>query len=475
MDKVKRSQIQNFMIYSCDVIGITIGYFLMTYLRFRMGVGYDWIHNHLIYNRWLMALLMLTLVYLLFYPNQDFFKRNFFKELIANLKTNLLVGTFMLSAAYLIKDADAYSRFISIGTMGFCFVWMQLSHCAYRDYVLRNRKHTKSTRKMLMVTTKAEAEKVVCDVLREKTWDLWVNGIVILDENMVGESVCGIPVVADGSSMYQYATRAVVDEVFLHIPGQERFSVKSMIQKFEAMGAKINLSIRLVEMDHEIPKKLDRVGSFHTVTFAEREIPLWMMIGKRMLDIIGSLSGLTLTALITVFLAPIIKLESPGPVFFSQERIGKNGRPFRIYKFRSMFVDAEERKQELMKQNEMQGFMFKMENDPRITNVGKFIRKTSIDELPQFWNILKGDMSLVGTRPPTVDEFEKYDGYHKKRLSMTPGLTGAWQAYGRSQMTDFEEIVELDVDYIENWSLKKDIFILFKTVIVVLSGESGAK
>ena len=145
------------------------------------------------------------------------------------------------------------------------------------------------------------------------------------------------------------------------------------------------------------------------------------------MDIVGAIVGLLITGIVTVFLAPALLIESPGPLFFSQVRVGKNGRRFKIYKFRSMYMDAEERKKELMSQNEMEGLMFKMENDPRVTKVGKFIRKTSIDELPQFWNILKGEMSLVGTRPPTEDEFLQYEGYHRRRLNMTPGLTGLWQ------------------------------------------------
>ena len=139
-----------------------------------------------------------------------------------------------------------------------------------------------------------------------------------------------------------------------------------------------------------------------------------------------------------------------------------------------MYADAEKRKKELMEKNEMSGLMFKMHDDPRITKIGKFIRRTSIDELPQFWNVLKGDMSLVGTRPPTVDEFEQYEGYHKQRLSMTPGLTGVWQVSGRNDIKDFEEIVAMDVDYINNWSLKKDLEIIIRTIQVVFT-SSGAR
>ena len=161
-------------------------------------------------------------------------------------------------------------------------------------------------------------------------------------------------------------------------------------------------------------------------------------------------------------------------LFFKQKRVGLNGRVFSIYKLRSMYVDAEQRKQELMAKNKMQGLMFKMDDDPRITRVGRFIRRTSIDELPQFWNVLRGDMSLVGTRPPTLDEYEQYDSHHKRRLSMKPGITGLWQVSGRSDIQDFEEVVKLDVAYIDHWSLALDMRILFKTVGVVLR-RTGAE
>ena len=180
-----------------------------------------------------------------------------------------------------------------------------------------------------------------------------------------------------------------------------------------------------------------------------------------------------MTGIISIFLVPAIKLESPGPVVFKQTRVGRNGRRFSIYKFRSMYIDAEERKKELMKHNEMNGLMFKMKDDPRITKVGKFIRKTSLDEFPQFFNVLKGDMSLVGTRPPTIDEFLQYDEHHKRRLSLKPGITGMWQGSGRRDIQDFEEVVKLDVEYIDNWSIRLDIKILIQTVISVLKHEGA--
>ena len=203
------------------------------------------------------------------------------------------------------------------------------------------------------------------------------------------------------------------------------------------------------------------------------------------MDIAGGLVGCLLTGIIFIFVAPIIYISSPGPIFFSQVRIGKNGKKFKIYKFRSMYMDAEERKAELMSQNKMEGLMFKMDYDPRIIGsekkdkngnpkgIGNFIRKTSLDEFPQFWNVLKGDMSLVGTRPPTIDEWEQYELHHRSRMSIKPGITGMWQASGRSDITDFEEVVKLDTQYIENWSIGLDCRILLKTVSSVLKSEGS--
>ena len=240
------------------------------------------------------------------------------------------------------------------------------------------------------------------------------------------------------------------------------------------MGITIHYQIPVPELYGARQKALSQFGRFYTVTYANRVAPVGQLLLKRMLDVCGALVGCVILFLLTISVGPLIKLESPGPVFFSQKRVGRNGRIFKMYKFRSMYADAEERKKELMKQNEMNGLMFKMENDPRITRIGRFLRKTSLDEFPQFINILKSDMSLVGTRPPTLDEFAQYSPYHKKRLSFRPGLTGMWQVGGRSDITDFEEIVRLDVEYIDNWSFMLDVKILLKTVLEVFKG-SGAK
>lgn len=205
------------------------------------------------------------------------------------------------------------------------------------------------------------------------------------------------------------------------------------------------------------------------------------------MDIFAGIVGCIITGIIFIFIGPIIYINSPGPIFFSQVRVGKNGKKFKMYKFRSMYLDAEERKKDLMEDNKIKdGKMFKLDFDPRVIGniiladgtkkkgIGDFIRRTSLDEFPQFYNVLKGEMSLIGTRPPTVDEWDKYELHHRARLAIKPGITGMWQVSGRSEITDFEEVVNLDMKYITQWSIGMDLKILLKTIISVLK-KDGAK
>lgn len=262
-------------------------------------------------------------------------------------------------------------------------------------------------------------------------------------------------------------TREVVDEVVVTRSLSYDLRLEPLLKICQDRGITITMLLKrqnynlvqaMVTMIDEIP-----AVKFHTVSLNEEQL-----LAKRLLDIVGSLAGMLMFGLAWLIFAPMIKLESSGPVIFNQERVGKNGRLFKIHKFRSMGIDAEARKKELQGQNEVSGHMFKMTDDPRVTKTGAFLRKTSIDELPQFYNVLKGDMSLVGTRPPTVEEVDEYQSHHYKRISVIPGITGMWQISGRSAITDFEEVVRLDNAYIVNWTVWRDIKILARTVLVVL-------
>ena len=219
--------------------------------------------------------------------------------------------------------------------------------------------------------------------------------------------------------------------------------------------------------------KLDDFGTTSVIRLSPRLFTDVELLIKRLMDICGAIVGCLICILFGIVVAPLIFLEDPGPIIFKQKRVGRNGKYFYIYKFRSMYQNAEERLKDLQSQNEMQGFMFKMKNDPRITKIGKILRKTSIDELPQFFNVLEGSMSLIGTRPPTVDEYNQYSAHHKRRISIKPGITGLWQVSGRSEITDFEEIVRLDCFYIDHWSIAADIKILLKTFGAVFTGKGS--
>jgi exopolysaccharide biosynthesis polyprenyl glycosylphosphotransferase len=215
------------------------------------------------------------------------------------------------------------------------------------------------------------------------------------------------------------------------------------------------------------------VGTYPLITYHTIALNSYEQFVKRMMDLILGLIAIILLSPIMIITAIAVKCDSKGPALFKQTRVGQNGRQFEIFKFRSMCEDAEDKKEELMKQNEMDGFMFKIKDDPRVTRVGRFIRKTSIDELPQLFNVIKGDMSLVGTRPPTVDEVSKYKRGQWRRISIKPGITGLWQISGRNNIKDFDSVVELDLKYIDNWTLWSDIVILLKTVGVLFT-KKGA-
>lgn len=298
-----------------------------------------------------------------------------------------------------------------------------------------------------------------------------------IDEDIDLDSLKEIPVMSRGEDdFYNFATQTAIDEVFIQVDDLEGSGefLEKQIHFFEQMGVVVNISLDLVGIDIKGVRRVYTVEEYPVLAISSRLFDYRMVTLKRLMDIVGSIVGLVITAVVSVILVPLIKLESPGPVFFTQDRVGMNGRIFKFYKFRSMYQDAEERKKELMAQNEMNGLMFKMENDPRVTRVGKFIRKTSLDELPQFWNVLRGEMSLVGTRPPTVEEYMQYTPYQKRRISFKPGITGLWQVSGRSDIKDFDEVVKLDLEYIDNWSIWLDIKLIIQTVLVVLR-RKGAR
>lgn len=468
-----REKIQNIILLIADLVCFVISYF---------GGGYLWLVGFRnvsvadmkveLLDSMGIVLVAYMLVMLFSDLENNFTRRSAYMDLWAGTKASvILIFVTALTIFLQHNNADA-SRGVYFCIAGLNLLLYFLSHVVIKYYLLKIYRNKRATNQIFLVTTSDRVEDILAELENSKDWAHRLTSIAVIDDNQVGKWYEGVPVVATYTNMFQYAKEQIVDEVFINVPYDSGEALAEVVAKFEDMGATVHVSIEILNK-FDYYKSFDMMGNIPVVTFTNQRYDWKMLFVKRLMDIAGAIVGLLITAVVTVFLAPPLLIESPGPLFFAQKRVGKNGRFFKIYKFRSMYRDAEERKKELESQNEMNGFMFKMKDDPRITKVGKFIRKTSIDELPQFFNVLKGDMSLVGTRPPTVEEFRQYESHQKRRLSAKPGITGLWQVSGRNNIRDFEDVVKLDVQYIDNWSIGLDIKILLKTIKVVF--EKGGE
>lgn len=463
-----RNNLQNILIILCDCISIFLSIHLANYIRHGHWMSQDYVTT--ITYCFLIAYIF---IYLIVNMNSHIAENGYFAELVSCIKISVLVAVISIFIIYFTRRVDAdFSRGLVMYFLLINTIISYMMHLLFK-YAF-NRFYSKSinVRQLMIICDYDNVSALVDQIQQKNKWDYCIRSIGVMDSPHDGETILGIPIVAhDSETVLNYCKSNVVDEVLI-ISGCA--SVNSVINEILSMGITVHLGLKSINLNFSGLSTVTQIGSQTTITFANRFLSLRQAFAKRILDIIGSVVGSLITVVLTIIIGPLIKLESPGPIFFAQKRVGKNGRYFKMYKFRSMYADAEERKKALMAQNQMDGLMFKMDNDPRITRIGKFLRKTSLDEFPQFFNVLKGDMSLVGTRPPTVDEFLQYHSYHKMRLSIKPGITGLWQISGRSDITNFEEVVKLDVRYINEWSFSMDIKILFKTVLVVLK-HKGAK
>ena len=408
-------------------------------------------------------------------------KRGYYRDFVVTVKHSVMVGALAVLYLFMLQQGQKFSRLALILTIVIYLLLTYLVRELWKKF-LRKKMEDGGERKLLIITSEDAAEQVVVNMKENNYARYTLAGVAVIDADWTGKKVHGVPVVANEETAAMYVCQEWIDEVLIVISEVLPYP-SELIEQLTETGVTIHLNLAKIT---NVPGKkqfVEKVGNYTVLTTSINYASSKQLMLKRLMDIAGGLVGCILTGIICVFVGPAIYIASPGPIFFSQVRIGQNGRRFKIYKFRSMYMDAEERKKELMSRNEMQGLMFKMEADPRIIGSGSdgtkkglgwFIRKTSLDEFPQFWNVLKGDMSLVGTRPPTVDEWNQYDYHHRARMAIKPGITGMWQVSGRSDITDFEEVVQLDREYIEKWNLGLDIKILLKTVLVVFKG-SGSK
>lgn len=409
-------------------------------------------------------------------------KRGYYIEFLNTLKHVVFVMAFALAILFATKETGTYSRIV-LGVTGILYVVISYGSRLVLKRILRKNVSKSSQHSIVLVTTKELAKEVIENLKEENFEEFKIQGISLLDAKGNETKIQGYPVIGDAEKVIDFACHEWVDEVFIYLPSDVEMPQEAM-DTLTMMGVAIHVPV--VGRNFKGSKQfVENIGGYTVLTTSMNIVASKQMFYKRVMDIIGGIVGCLMTLVFVVTVGPIIYIKSPGPIFFSQTRIGKNGRKFKIYKFRSMYMDAEERKKEYMAQNKMDGLMFKMDNDPRIIGcekigkdgkpkgIGNFIRSTSIDEFPQFWNVLKGEMSLVGTRPPTLDEWEQYKPHHRARMAIKPGITGMWQVSGRSDITDFEEVVRLDTEYIEKWNLGLDIKILLTTVLKVIKNDGA--
>ena len=464
-----------------DLICLQVAFVVSYIMRHGFVNPYE-IH---LYRNMAMFLSLADIVIIFFYETfHGVLKRGYYKELAVTVKHTVLIELFAVLYLFSMQDGESYSR-IALYLMAPVYVVIDyVVRLLWKNY-LKKKMIDGGERSLLIVTTSDIAEKVVLNIKNYNYEIFHIAGLAITDKDMKGEKIAGIPVVTDEKDAVEYVCRKWVDEVFIFLSKDYPLS-QTLMDEFAETGVTVHLNLARISNETGRKQLIEKIGNYTVLTTSMNYMTPKQAFMKRTLDIVGGLVGCIITGIIFIFIAPAIYIQSPGPIFFSQTRVGKNGKLFKIYKFRSMYMDAEERKKELLEQNRVKdGMMFKMEFDPRVignkilpdgrrkTGIGEFIRKTSLDEFPQFLNVLAGSMSICGTRPALPEETLLYSPHHRARLAVKPGITGMWQVSGRSEITDFEEVVKLDTRYINEWSMGMDFRIIFKTVMVVLKGEGS--
>lgn len=435
-------------------------------------------------NTGIFMILLDLFVIVIFEFYKGILRRGYYLEFNEVVKQMLIIELCTGLYLYTVDHGGDFSRAVLYLTGIFYTFSTYLVRILWKKHLKAKMKEGGET-SLYIITTEKLAPDIIKNI-KENNYNCYnINGIVVADRNLTGTEIEGIPVVSDIKNAANYICQQWVDEVLINM-GEDGIYPQELMDELLEMGMVVHVSLTKIQSVCGQKQFIEKVGNYTVITTTMNYATDRQALIKRGIDIVGGLVGCILTGILCIFVGPAIYVSSPGPIFFSQIRIGQNGKPFKMYKFRSMYMDAEEKKAELMSQNKMSdGRMFKLDFDPRVignkmlpdgtkkTGIGEFIRKTSIDEFPQFWNVLNGSMSLVGTRPILPDELSAYELHHRTRIATKPGITGMWQVNGRSDITDFEEVVRLDTEYIMKWNIGLDIKILFKTVWTVLKRDGS--
>lgn len=465
MYRLSRQAYLNVIQLMLDILFLIASYFLSYYI----ASAYTSLHNYKEYLWILVVFIPLWLFCMSYFGMYDKTTFCYADRIIRNCLVSTLVSSITLASMIFFIKETMFSRLLFVTFVISVMTFMIIERLVYVFFISKRNKDKQDTTKVIIIGSLSGARKYR-QYIDKTNINVNILGFVRVDSKKEDKYNYNLGHI---ENLPQILKENVVDEVIFALPKDYVGKFEEYVLLCEKMGITVRMVLNLYDL--KLSKThLTSIGTlpvltFHTVSFN----PLQLFL-KRFLDIVGALIGLSATALASILIIPAIKLDSPGSVIFEQDRVGLNGRVFKLYKFRSMTCDADRQKAELLAANEINGgLMFKIKNDPRVTRVGSFLRKTSLDELPQFLNVLKGDMSLVGTRPPTLDEVKKYEACHRRRISIKPGITGLWQISGRSSITDFDEVVRLDTKYIDKWSIWLDIKIILKTVLIVLK-KSGA-
>jgi len=384
------------------------------------------------------------------------FKTVFFGTLI------LLSGAFLLKIYF-----PARSLIVIFAGVNFLFLALEKTAIYYLINYLRKKGYHRKP--VIIVGTGRKTEEFIDSVKDNPSWGLEIAGFIDGEGVRIGDRIHGAKILGRFQDLKEVLHRHPVDEVIFAVT-EKKFEIGEMIRLCEEEGVTVSL-ITDFPVSSKTHVSLRMVHNLPLLTLSRVPQAEWQLFLKRIMDIVVSALVLIILSPLFLVIAALVKFTSPGPVFYEWRVVGFNKRPFKSWKFRTMVENADELKTELLERNEMRGPVFKMGGDPRVTRVGRVLRKFSLDELPQLYSVLKGNMSLVGPRPPLVGEVSRFESWHRRKLSLKPGLTCLWQVSGRNEIRDFDEWAKLDLEYIDNWSLWLDLKILFKTVGVVLSGS----
>lgn len=454
----------------CDLCIVVLTFFLGFFLKNK----FDFFYRELgLYIVLLPTLLIIWGVLLYYFGMYDSFRTKQVLDILFIVTEAALIGGSLFGSFIFATKIESISRLHIFYSFLLATIFISAEKISLILYFRYQRKKGLNTRNMLIVGTGKRAQSFVSLINKHGEWGINIIGLIDEDASKINNIIYGHKVIGSFKDVPDIIKNNVVDEVMFIVPRSWLNRIEEIMYGCEIEGLKVSVALDLFEL--KLSKaKYKSLDNFPILSFESTPDQLIRLLIKRLFDIIFSGIALLMLSPVFVITSIIIKITSNGNIFFTQQRCTLNGRRFSLYKFRTMVEDAEAKLKDLLVYNEMDGPVFKMKDDPRITKVGKFLRKFSIDELPQLWNVFKGDMSLVGPRPPIPAEVDKYKPWQRRRLSMRPGITCLWQVSGRNKITDFNEWMKLDLEYIDNWSLWLDFKILLMTIPVVLFGI-GAK